>query len=54
MSAEFKSPRKAEEELRKQNRDRFEEYMERVDRGEMTIELAMTALKGEVGLERTE
>lgn len=41
--SEFKSPSKVEEDIKKYRRDRFETYMEAVDRGELTRELALAA-----------
>jgi exonuclease VII small subunit len=41
----FKSSRKLDEELKEASREHFEEIMERVDRGELSLELAMVALR---------
>lgn len=45
--SEFRSPRKVEEDIKKYRRDRFETYMEAVDRGELTRELALAAFREE-------
>lgn len=44
----WKSPRKIEEEIRDYQRDRFEGYMQMVDRGAMNRPLALTALREEL------
>ncbi len=43
----WKSPRKIEEEIKQYRRDRFEVYMQAVDRGELTRELAIAAFHEE-------
>jgi hypothetical protein len=45
---EWKSPRKIEEEVKEYRLKRFEDYMVLVDRGELTRELAFTALREEI------
>lgn len=45
---QWKSPRKIEEEVKAYKAKRFEDYMEMVDRGELTRELAITALREEM------
>lgn len=47
-SPEWKSPRKIEEEVNVYRRKRFEDYMARVDEGELTLALACTALREEI------
>ena len=49
----FKSPRKIEEEITAYKRERFEDYMCMVDRGEITQGLAIAALTDELALEET-
>lgn len=44
---EWKSPRKREE-VKEYRLKRFEDYMQMVDRGELTRELAFTALREEI------
>lgn len=44
----WKSPRKVEEEIRDYQRHRFEHQMLMVDRGELTRDLAITALREEI------
>lgn len=44
----WKSPRKIEEEVRNYRRKRFEDYMVLADNGELTRELACTALREEI------
>lgn len=48
MAEEWKSPRKIEEEVKEYREKRFEDYMQMVDRGELTRELAFTALREEI------
>jgi len=48
MSEQWKSPRKREEEVREYRLKRFEDYMQMVDRGELTREIAITALREEI------
>lgn len=48
MAEEWKSPRKIEEEVKEYRLKRFEDYMVMVDRGELTRELAFTALREEI------
>jgi uncharacterized protein YicC (UPF0701 family) len=45
---EWKSPRKIEEEVKEYRLKRFEDYMTMVDNGELTRELAFTALREEI------
>jgi hypothetical protein len=45
---EWKSPRKIEEEVKEYRAKRFEDYMQMVYRGELTRELAFTALREEI------
>ena len=45
---EWKSPRKREEEVKEYRLKRFEDYMQMVDRGELTREIAFTALREEI------
>lgn len=45
---EWKSPRKIEEEVQEYRAKRFEDYMVMVDKGEITRELAFTALREEI------
>ena len=48
MSEEWKSPRKIEEEVKKYWAERFEDYMQMEDRGEITRELAIELLREEI------
>lgn len=48
MEQEWKSPRKIEEEVKEYRLKRFEDYMVMVDKGELTRELAFTALREEI------
>lgn len=48
MAEEWKSPRKIEEEIKEYRLKRFEDYMQMEDRGELTRELAITALREEI------
>ncbi len=48
MTEQWKSPRKIEEELKEYRLKRFEDYMQMEDRGELTRELAITALREEM------
>lgn len=48
MSEQWKSPRKIEEEVKEYRAKRFEDYMQMVDRGELTRALAITALREEI------
>lgn len=48
MSETYKSPRKIAEEIRDYKRKRFEDYMGMVERGELSMELALIALKEEM------
>jgi len=48
MAEQWKSPRKLEEEVREYRAKRFEDYMQMEDRGEITRELAITALREEI------
>ena len=48
MAEEWKSPRKREEEVKEYREKRFEDYMQMVARGELTRELAFTALREEI------
>lgn len=48
MSEQWKSPRKIEEEVKEYRAKRFEDYMQMEDRGEITRELAITALREEI------
>lgn len=45
---EWKSPRKVEEEVAEYRRKRFEDYMQMVDRGDLDLAIACTALREEV------
>ena len=45
---DWKSPRKIEEEVKEYRLKRFEDYMQMVDRGELTREIAITALRQEI------
>jgi hypothetical protein len=45
----WKSPRKIEEEAKAYVMERFESYMQMVDRGELTRAIAIAALTEEVG-----
>lgn len=45
---DWKSPRKIEEEVKQYRAKRFEDYMQMEDRGEITRELAITALRQEI------
>lgn len=47
MAEQWKSPRKVEEEVRQYQIERFERQMQMVDRGELSRELAIVALKEE-------
>ena len=47
MSEVWKSPRKIEEEIKEYRRKRFETYMGMADRGEISRELEIQALKEE-------
>lgn len=44
----WKSPRKIEEEVKEYRAKRFEDYMQMVDRGEIELALACTALREEI------
>lgn len=44
----WKSPRKIEEEIHDYQRDKFEKYMQREDRGELTRALAIAALRADI------
>ena len=48
MAEQWKSPRKIEEEVKAYRSQRFEDYMQQVDRGELTREIALTALREEI------
>lgn len=48
MTEQWKSPRKVEEEVKEYRAKRFEDYMVLVDKGELTRELAITALREEI------
>lgn len=48
MTEQWKSPRKIEEEVSAYRQKRFEDYMQMEDRGEITRELAITALREEI------
>lgn len=48
MAEQWKSPRKREEEVKEYRQKRFEDYMSMVDRGELTREIAITALREEI------
>lgn len=48
MTEEWKSPRKREEEVQEYRLKRFEDYMQMVDRGELTREIAYQALREEI------
>jgi len=48
MTEQWKSPRKREEEVKEYRLKRFEDYMSMVDRGELTREIAITALREEI------
>lgn len=48
MTEQWKSPRKIEEEVQEYRLKRFEDYMQLVDKGELTRELAFTALREEI------
>lgn len=48
MEQEWKSPRKVDEELKAYKEKRFEDYMQMVDRGELSRELALTAFREEL------
>ena len=48
MTEQWKSPRKIEEEVQEYRAKRFEDYMVMVDKGEITRELAFTALREEI------
>lgn len=45
---QWKSPRKREEEVQEYRAKRFEDYMVMVDKGELTREIAFTALREEI------
>lgn len=45
MTEQWKSPRKIEEEVKAYRAKRFEDYMQMEDRGEITRELAIAALR---------
>ena len=47
MAETWKSPRRVEEEVKEYRRKRFETYMGMADRGEISRELAIQALKEE-------
>lgn len=47
MAETWKSPRKVEEEVKEYRRNRFETYMGMADRGEISRQLAIQALKEE-------
>lgn len=48
MAEQWKSPRKIEEEVKQYRSKRFEDYMQMVDRGEVELALACTALREEI------
>lgn len=48
---QWKSPRKVEEEIRDYQRKRFDDYMEMVDVGLISRELAVRALRDEVEID---
>ena len=48
IEADWKSPRKIEEEVNDYKRTRFEWYMSEVDNGRLPRELAITALREEI------
>jgi hypothetical protein len=48
MAEQWKSPRKREEEVQEYRAKRFEDYMQMEDRGEITRELAIAALREEI------
>lgn len=48
MAEQWKSPRKIEEEVKEYRLKRFEDYMQLVDKGELTRELAFIALREEI------
>ena len=48
MAEQWKSPRKIEEEIREYRLKRFEDYMQMVDRGELSRALAIQALREEI------
>ena len=48
MTEQWKSPRKIEEEVKAYRAKRFEDYMQMEDRGEITRELAIAALRQEI------
>lgn len=48
MAEQWKSPRKREEEVREYRLKRFEDYMQMVDRGELTRAIACQALREEI------
>lgn len=43
----FQSPRSIEEEVKRYQRERFEDYMQMVDRGELPLEIGIAALRDE-------
>lgn len=43
--SEWKSPRKIEEEIRDYRRNKFEVLMQEVDRGKISLEIAIQALR---------
>ncbi len=48
IEAEWKSPRKIEEEIRQYSIDRFERQMQAVDRGDMPLAVGIQALREEI------
>lgn len=48
MAEQWKSPRKIEEEIKEYRLKRFEDYMQMVDRGKLSRELAIQALREEI------
>ena len=48
MAEQWKSPRKIEEEIREYRLKRFDDYMQMVDRGELSRALAIQALREEI------
>lgn len=48
MAEQWKSPRKIEEEVKQYRSKRFEDYMQLVDKGELTQALAIAALREEI------
>jgi len=54
VEKEWKSPRKIEEEVKLYRLKRFEDYMQMVDRGELTRILAIAALREEIAYSEQE